>query len=283
MTSDTPSAPAPSDSAPTGADPSPDGLTVGRTAALVGVSVKTLHHWDAIGLVVPGGRTPGGYREYSGEDVTRLHQVLVYRELGLPLARIGHLLDDPAAPARLTLLRQRTELLERISRLDHMVGAVDRMLEASRTGMRLSVREQADLFGTDWRPAWVEEAEERWGESPQWAQYAERAARMSPEDWQGVASTIDALTADLATARRAGVAPGSDAANALAERHRAQLSTYFDCTHSMQVCIGRRFVDEPGHAEYYDALAPGMTRWLRDVFFANAAAHGVDPASAIWE
>ncbi|MEU6036274.1 MerR family transcriptional regulator [Actinomadura sp. NPDC047616] len=263
--------------------PAPEELTVGRAAALVGVSVKTLHHWDAIGLVRPSGRTWAGHRVYSGDDVARMHRVLVYRELGFPLAEIGRILDDPDADARDHLRRQRAQLVERISRLRKMVDAVDRMLEASGRGMRLTPEEQVEIFGDDWQPAWIEEAEERWGDSAQWAQYAERAAGMTPRDWKDVKAATDALHADLAAARRAGVTPGSDEANALAERHRALLSRYFDCTHSMQVCIGRRYVGEPGFADYYDALAPGLTVWLRDVIFANAEAHGVDPESAIWE
>ncbi|MFI1203206.1 MerR family transcriptional regulator (plasmid) [Streptomyces sp. BHT-5-2] len=261
----------------------PDGLTVGRTAALVGVSVKTLHHWDTIGLVRPSGRTWAGYRVYSADDVARIHRVLVYKELGFPLAQIGRLLDDPDTDARAHLRRQRSQLVDRIARLEKMVGAVDRMLEASRTGLRLTPEQQVEIFGADWQPAWVEEAEDRWGDTAQWAQYAERAAAMSPEDWKEVAAATDALNADLATARQAGVAPGSDEANALAERHRALLSRYFDCSHAMQVCIGRMFVDDPRYAAYYDTVAPDLTVWLRDVIFANAAAHGVDPETATWE
>ncbi|WP_438485238.1 MerR family transcriptional regulator [Streptomyces sp. S186] len=260
----------------------PDGLTVGRTAALVGVSVKTLHHWDTVGLVRPSGRTWAGYRVYSADDVARIHRVLVYKELGFPLAQIGRLLDDPDTDARAHLRRQRSQLVERIARLEKMVGAVDRMLEASRTGLRLTPEQQVEIFGADWQPGWVDEAEERWGDTAQWAQYAERAAAMSPEDWKEVAATTDALNTDLAAARRAGVAPGSDEANALAERHRALLSRYFDCTHAMQVCIGRQFVDDPRYAEYFDTFAPDLTRWLRDVIFANAEAHGVDPETSTW-
>ncbi|MFH8628705.1 MerR family transcriptional regulator [Streptomyces lydicus] len=260
-----------------------DGLTVGRTATLVGVSVKTLHHWDAIGLVYPSERTRAGYRVYSGDDIARIHRVLVYKELGFPLAAIGRILDDPDADARDHLRRQRTQLVERISRLQKMVGSVDRMLEASKTGMRLTPEQQIEIFGDDWQPGWVEEAEKRWGDSAQWAQYAERAAEMTPEDWEAVAAATDALNADLAAAKRAGTAPGSDKANALAERHRALLSTYFDCTHAMQACLARRYVDDPQFAVYYDAIVPGLTAWLRDVVFANAEAHGIDPESARWE
>jgi DNA-binding transcriptional MerR regulator len=266
-----------------GTDDAADGLTVGRAAGLVGVSIRTLHHWDAIGLVRPGGRTWVGYRVYSAEDIARLHRVLVYRELGLPLAQIGRLLDDPSIDANDHLRRQRGELVERIERLQRMVGAVDRMLEVSQTGMRLSPEQQVAIFGDDWRPEWVEEAEQRWGSTDQWAQYSQRAAELSPADWEKVAAETDALHADLVAAKRSGVVPGSTEANALAERHRALMSTYFDCTHAMQVCMGRMFVEDPGFAAHYDGLATGLAQWLRQVLFANAAANGVDPATAMWE
>jgi DNA-binding transcriptional MerR regulator len=258
------------------------GLTVGRTAALAGISVRTLHHWDSIGLVRPSGRTPGGYRVYSGDDVSRLHRVLVYRELGFPLAEIGRILDDPGIDAREHLRRQRSELLARISRLRAMVGSVDRMMDALRSGPLLTPEEQTEIFGDGWRPELVEEAGQRWGGSAQWTQYAERAAAMTPEDWKDAVAAADALNADLATARDTGVAPGSERANALAERHRSLLSGHFDCTHAMHACLGRMFAADARFAEYYDAIAPGLAVWFRDVIFANAGAHGVDPESATW-
>ncbi|WP_343238360.1 MerR family transcriptional regulator [Streptomyces sp. SID13031] len=258
-------------------------LTVGRTAELVGVSVRTLHHWDAIGLVRPSGRSWSGYRLYSGDEFARIHQVLVYRELGFPLAAIGKLLDDPEVNARRHLRRQRSELVDRIAHLQTMVSSVDRMLEATTSGIQLTPAEQVEIFGTDWRPELVDEAEDRWSDTPQWAQYSERAAALTPEDWKEVAATTKALESDLADAVRAGVAPGSPEANALAERHRTLLSTYFDCTHSMHACIGRGFVEDPRYAEYYEPMAVGLTTWFRDTIYANAQAHGIDPASATWQ
>ncbi|MEV0350113.1 MerR family transcriptional regulator [Nonomuraea sp. NPDC050680] len=260
-----------------------DGLTVGRAAALVGISVRTLHHWDDVGLVRPSGRTWAGYRVYSTEDITRIHRVLVYKELGCSLAEIGRVLDDPATDAREHLRRQRSLLVERIARLQAMVRAVDRVTEAADSGMRLTPQEQVEIFGSHWRPAWTEEAAERWGESAQWAQYLERAADKTPQDWKRVTAEADALTADLAAAKRTGVAPGTDEANTLAERHRASISQHYDCTRAMQVCIGRMHAEDPRFAEYYDTLEPGLAVWLRDVIFASAAAHGLDPASVTWE
>ncbi|WP_211226867.1 MerR family transcriptional regulator [Amycolatopsis benzoatilytica] len=259
------------------------GLTVGRAAALVGVSVKTLHHWDAVGLVRPSGRTSSGYRVYSDEDVARIHRVLVYRELGFSLADIGPLIDDPSVDSHAHLTRQRRELRERVARLRDMETAVERMMAATRGGMQLTAQEQVSIFGSEWNPDWVDQAAARWGDTKQWAQYRERATDRTAEDWRGVAGEHTSINEDFAAAKRAGVAAGSPEANALAERHRGVLGNYFDCTHAMHACIGRQFVAEAGYAEFYDGIEPGLTGWIRDVIFANAVEHGVDPENAVWE
>ncbi|WP_328807775.1 MerR family transcriptional regulator [Nonomuraea antri] len=258
------------------------GLTVGAAAAHAGVTVRTLHHWDRIGLVRPSGRTSGGYRLYSAAEVARIHRVLIYRELGLSLDDIGELLDAPAADMTVPLRQQRDQLLDRISRLQGMVDAVDRMIEAASAGILLSAEEQVAIFGQRWQPSWAAGARERWGHTAQWAQYAERAASRSAEDWQQIADAIVTLESDLAAAKRAGVSPGSAAAGELAERHRASLGAYFDCTLSMQVCLGRQQAADPGFTAYYDAIEPGLGGWLRDIIDANALAQGVDPDTAVW-
>ncbi|PZG21046.1 MerR family transcriptional regulator [Nonomuraea aridisoli] len=258
------------------------GLTVGAAASHVGVTVRTLHHWDAIGLVRPSGRSAGGYRLYSAGDVARIHRVLIYRELGLSLDDIGELLDAPTADMTVPLRQQRAQLVDRISRLRAMVDAVDRMIEAANSGILLSPEEQVAIFGQRWEPSSVAGARDRWGDTAQWTQFAERAAGMTPEDWQQVADNITTLENDLAAAKRAGVRPGSAEANALAERHRASIGVYFDCTLSMHVCLGRSSAADPGFLAYYDAIEPGLVSWLRDIIDANARDRGIDPDSATW-
>ena len=88
-----------------------DANTVGTVAALTGVSVRTLHHYDHIGLVVPSVRTPAGYRGYTDADIERLHLVLVYRSVGIALDEIRALLDDPGANVPEHLRRQHQLLL----------------------------------------------------------------------------------------------------------------------------------------------------------------------------
>lgn len=259
-----------------------DGLTVGATAALVGVSVRTLHHWDEIGLVRPSGRTWADYRVYSREDIARLHRVLVYREVGIPLAQIGPLLDDPHVDAGAHLRRQRELLTGRITHLQQMVCAVDSMLEATMNDKTVTPEQMGEIFGTDWQPGYQDEAEQRWGDTDQWAQSQQRSQNMSREDWEKVKAESDALDADMAAALRDGVEPGSPQANALAERHRTSIDQFYDCTHAMQVCLGRMYEADARFTERYESVQPGLTRWLTATIDANARAHGVDPETATW-
>jgi DNA-binding transcriptional MerR regulator len=122
-------------------------LTVGRVADLADVSVRTLHHYDEIGLVRPSARTAAGYRAYSAGDVERLREVLGYRRLGFSLREIADLVDDPATDALAHLRRLRGLLLEQRDRTDATVRAIDRELEARAMGIRTTPEEQLKVFG----------------------------------------------------------------------------------------------------------------------------------------
>src|SRR6478609_8504232 len=98
--------------------------TVGELAKLTGVTVRALHHYDEIGLVRPSQRTSAGHRLYDERDVLRLQQVLLFRELGLPLDEIAAAID--ATESREELLRQhKGVLLAKRARLDAMLAALD--------------------------------------------------------------------------------------------------------------------------------------------------------------
>lgn len=259
------------------------GVTVGRAAAEIGVSVRTLHHWDEIGVAQPSGRNQSGYRSYLPVDIARLRRVVLLRDLGVPLARIPTLLTAPAAERRAELMARRRELGDTINRLEAVARSVDRLLEADEVGVLVPEDEREAVFGDDWNPTMAETARARWGDSAQWAEYAERSATRTADDWRALVGPMRDLVDELAEAKRAGVVAGSETANTLAERHRAALSEYFHCTPSMHVITGRLALTEPGMADTYDRTEPGLAAWLSEVIDANARSRGVDPETAVWE
>src|SRR5512134_2655716 len=108
--------------------------TVGAVARLAGVTVRTLHHYDEIGLLTPGGRSDAGYRRYDEADLERLQRILFYRELGFGLDDIRTVMTDGGADALGHLRRQHAMLLDRIGRLERMAAAVEKALEARTMG-----------------------------------------------------------------------------------------------------------------------------------------------------
>jgi DNA-binding transcriptional MerR regulator len=121
--------------------------TVGHVAELAGVSVRTLHHYDEIGLVRPSARTGAGYRAYSAADVERLREVLAYRRLGFGLRDVAELVGDPSVDAVAHLRRLRALVLHRRDRADAMVTAIDQELRARADGLTVTPREQLEILG----------------------------------------------------------------------------------------------------------------------------------------
>ncbi|MFJ8664145.1 MerR family transcriptional regulator [Streptomyces sp. NPDC093600] len=260
-----------------------EGLTVGQVSTGLGVTVRALHHWDEIGLARPSLRTAAGYRLYTADDLVRLQRIVVYRELGLGLDRIRAVLDDAAADVPGALRAQRTQVAERIDRLKELSAGLDRMIDAHDRGLLLTVEQQAAIFGPRWNPDWPTEARQRYGDTTQWRQYAERSASRGPEEWQTVTDAMTELDRALADAMDAGVTPGSSEANQLVEQHRAVFASYFPLTRQMQVCLARMYEADPGFAAHYDGIRAGLAPWFRRIVDASARAHGIDPDTATWQ
>ena len=187
-------------------------LTVGQVAERFGVTVRTLHHYDEIGLVRPH-RTASGYRVYTDDDLERLQHVVVYRRLGFPLEEIGPLLDDPHADVEAHLRRQRAAVVSRLDEMRDLVVAIDRALEAQMNGNALTPEEQKELFGEGFSEEYAREAEERWGDTDAYRQSQERTRRYTKDDWRRIAAEGEEVTARFVALKRAGAAPDAAAAH----------------------------------------------------------------------
>src|SRR5262245_5841929 len=158
--------------------------TVGRAAEIAGVTVRTLHHYDEIGLLSPGGRSGAGYRRYDDVDLERLQHIMFYRELGFALEEIAEILDDPAADPASHLRRQHDLLSDRVARLGKMLDAIEFAMEAGKVGINLTPEERFEVFGEFNPDDYTEEAQERWGATDAYKESARRVSRYTKADWE---------------------------------------------------------------------------------------------------
>ncbi len=245
--------------------------SVGQVAAFAGVTVRTLHHYDEIGLLSPSERTHAGYRRYSEPDLDRLQRVLFYRELGFSLEEIAAILDEPGVDA-LTHLRRQHELLRgRIVRLTEMAEAVETAMEAQIMGISLTPQERFEVFG-DFRPEeYAEEVEERWGGTDAFEQSRRRTASYTKENWLRITTEAAEALAAFAAAYEAGVPADGEQAMDAAERHRAHISRWFyDCGYEIHKGLGELYVSDPRFTANYESTAVGLAQYVRDAIHANA-------------
>ncbi|MGW2325616.1 MerR family transcriptional regulator [Streptomyces sp. NPDC001700] len=249
--------------------------SVGRVADLAGVTVRTLHHYDEIGLLRPSARSTAGHRRYDDADLDRLQSILFYRELGFPLDEVAVLLDDPDVDPRVHLRRQHALLTDRIGQLEKMAAAVERAMEARKMGINLTPEEKFEVFGDFDPDQYAGEVEERWGNTEAYRESQRKAATYTKEDWQRIQAEADALNDRFVALMESGAAPESEAAMDLAEEHREGISrNHYDCSHQLHACIAENYVTDQRFTENIDKAKPGLAAYLRDAIRANAERHG---------
>lgn len=245
--------------------------TVGEVARLANVSVRTLHHYDAIGLVAPSSRTDAGYRLYEARDLERLHHVLAYRELGFELEAIQELLDVDGLGAREHLRRQEAVLNARIERLLAMRRALRKQMEARNMGIDLNPKEMLEVFGDVDPTKHAREAEERWGATDAYRESQTRASRYGKDDWLRIGAEGGAIEERFAELLAAGVAATDPRAVAEAEAHRQHISRYFyDCGYEIHCGLAEMYVADPRFAAYYEKRAAGLAAYVAAAIVANA-------------
>ena len=205
-------------------------LTVGQVADELGVTVRTLHHYDEIGLLSPSERSRAGYRLYSEADLERLQHVVVYRRLEFGLDEIAKLIDATGADLEDHLRRQRAAVMSRLDEMHDLVKAIDRALEQEMSGIKLTTEEQRKLFGESYSEDYAQEAEERWGDSEGWKQSQQRTSGYSMQDCAALVEVTPKF-------------------------HRN---------------LGDMYVADPRFARTYEDQEPGLAQYVRDAIHANA-------------
>jgi MerR family transcriptional regulator, thiopeptide resistance regulator len=242
--------------------------TVGEVAELAGVSVRALHHYDELGLLSPSERSETGYRLYSYDDLARLQEILIWRQLGFSLGEIVSLLDDPGHDRLAALERQRELVGREIDRLGTLAAGVDAAIVAMRNGTKI---EEANMFeGFD--PAeYEDEARDRWGHTEAYRESARRTQGYREADWAEIRRASSEIVRELVALMRSGAPAGGRAACAVAERHREHITRWFyPCPPQMHRGLGEMYIADERFTRTYERETEGLAAYFHDAIVANA-------------
>jgi DNA-binding transcriptional MerR regulator len=251
-------------------------LTINKLAKLAGVSPRTLRYYDAIGLLPPMRVGENGYRIYGQREVDRLQQILFYREMGMPLEDIKKVLSSKGFDEQQALESHLTALLAEKDRIERLVTNVMKTLKALKGEITMSNQEKFDGF----LRKLVSENEKRYGAEVR-AKYGDDVMDRSNEKVLGMTEetykNTQELEEKLYEALKAAVAQGDPAGEAAQEAcrlHKAWLCRYWDhYSKEAHMGLAEMYVEDPRFTAYYEEIAPGCARFLRDalaVFLKDA-------------
>lgn len=234
--------------------------TVKQLADLAGVSRRTLHYYDQIGLLRPTSVGANGYRAYGQEALLRLQQVLFYRELGLGLQAIRSILDQPTFEVTAALHEHRRGLERRIRRLEGLIGTIDKTLQFTEGQATMGAHEMFEGFDEETQRRYELEAAQRWGEAE---------IKASRRRWDGYSAerraAILAEAGDIyrGLAARVQDDPSGAEVQALVAAWHHNLRSFYEPTREIMLGLARGYADDPRFAAFFARLHPDLPSFLR--------------------
>lgn len=210
--------------------------TVREMSRLTGVSVRTLHHYDAIGLLKPSQISPAGYRLYDSDALARLQSILLFRELRFPLKEIKAMLDKPDFDPQ-EALEQQIKLLE--LQAAHLQTLIRFAREVQRKGV-----EQMDFhaFNREELDRYTQEVRERWGATQAYAEFAEKSRGLSQGQREEAVAQLLSRFARLGALRDQHSPADPAVQEALSDLQAFITEHYYHCTNEILQGLGKMYV-----------------------------------------
>ena len=214
-------------------------MQIKEFAKLTGVSVRTLHYYDEIGLLKPAFvDAQNGYRFYDENSLLRMQEILFYRELDFPLKSILEILSSPDYDKQKALAEQRKLLELKKERLERIIDALD---GATKGMVTMTAFDNSDYETA--RKQYEAEAKQRWGETDAYKEHAEKTAKYTKDKWQAVNDGLMVIFTKFAECMKNCNTADSDDAQALVKELQNYITeNYYTCTKEILAGLGQMYV-----------------------------------------
>ena len=231
-------------------------------AALAGVSVRTLHYYDEIGLLKPSVvDKQNGYRFYDKECLIRMQEILFYRELDFPLKDIQMILSSPNYDKQTALEEQKQLLTLKKERLERLIKAIDGAMKGE--DLTMNVFDNSE-FQTR-REQYAKEAKEKWGSTAAYKESAEKTKNYTDEKHSEINSGMNIIMAEFADYKKRGFLPGSGEVQALVKKWRNFITeNYYTCTLEILSGLGEMYTADERFRKNIDKHGDGTAEFMRE-------------------
>ena len=224
-------------------------------ARFTGVSVRTLHYYDEIGLLKPARVDKStGYRYYDEQSLLRMQEILFYRELDFSLKSIEEILSSPNYDKTQALKEQKKLLILKKERLENLISAIDSAMKGENV---------MTAFDNSKFEQYKAEAQKKWGKTEAYQEHAEKTRGYSKDKWNSLAAGMDAIMGQFAAVMRNGDAPDSDTAQDLVKALQGHITeNYYTCTKEILFGLGQMYVADDRFRNNIDQHAEGTASFI---------------------
>ena len=230
-------------------------MRIKEFAEMTGVSVRTLHYYDEIGLLTPTcvDRTTG-YRYYDEKAILRMQEILFYRELDFSLKRIGEMLSSPNYNTSKALQEQKQLLILKKERLERLISAIDDAEKGKNV---------VNVFDNKEFEKHKAEAQERWGNTAAYKEHAEKTKAYGKDQWSSLAADMDMIFGEFALCMKNGDTPDAAEPQSLVKKLQYHITeNYYTCTKEILFGLGQMYVADERFKNNIDKHADGTAAYV---------------------
>ena len=236
-------------------------LQIKEFAELTGVSVRTLHYYDEIGLLKPG-HVDGqnGYRFYDENSLERMQEILFYRELDFPLKSIAEILASPNYDKQKALAEQKQLLTLKKDRLERLIAALE---QAEKGEITMSAFDNSEYETA--RQQYEDEAKLRWGATDAYKESQEKTSGYSKDKWNDVLAGMNGVFAEFAECKKCGERADSDTAQRLVKKLQEYITAnFYHCTDDILAGLGQMYVGDERFKNNIDKNGEGTAEFVAE-------------------
>lgn len=243
-------------------------------ADITDVTIRTLYHYDKIGLLKPKSISEKGYRFYDDENIEKLQQILFFKEIGFSLEEIKNILDDKNFDRKKALEYHKEVLIKKRERIDEIIKTVENTIISIDGGKNM---EKKSMFKglsiaeiEEHKEKTTKEAKEKWGHTSAYQESERRSSNYSSEDWDRInkraAKTYQIIIDNIDKSPSDPIIQ-----EAVGELRQNITDNFYNCTPEIFAYLGETYVDDERFASFYEKMNKGMSVFLRDAirFYSN--------------